>query len=127
MLNGVLSWMCKINCFDIKINKADLEAPLKISDTYFVKRPVVASKAFLLICLGQNVKALVYRRKQICPLNINTFTLNASISTNEVSMFKLAIEVCFKNNFESIHAIFLSPGSTKSVYSFGTPGTIRVR
>ena len=33
-------------------------------------------------------------------------------------MFKLAIEVCFENFFELIHAIFLLVGSTKSVYFF---------
>ena len=29
----------------------------------------------------------------MCPLKIDIFTLNALISTNKVSMFKLAIEV----------------------------------
>ena len=70
------------------------------------------------ICLGQNVKFLVWRWRQICPLKINIFTLNALISTNKVSMFKLAIEVCFENYFGLIHAIFLLLGSTKSVYFF---------
>ena len=74
------------------------------------------------ICLGQSTKALVWRWTQICPLKINIFTLSAASSTNEVSMFKLAIEVCFENNFGLIHAIFLSLGSTKSGYFFGTPG-----
>ena len=37
-------------------------------------------------------------------------------------MFKLVIEVCFKNYFGSIHAIVLPLESTKSVYFFGTPG-----
>ena len=32
----------------------------------------------------------------MCPLKINIFTLNGPISTNEVSMFKLAIEVLLK-------------------------------
>ena len=36
-------------------------------------------------------------------------------------MFKLDIEVYFKNNFELIQAIFPSLGTTKSVYFFGTP------
>ena len=72
------------------------------------------------ICLGQNVKAKRWR--QICPLKTNIFTLNAPISTNEVSMFNLAIEVCFENHFGLIRAIFLSLGSSKSVYFFGTPG-----
>ena len=58
------------------------------------------------ICLGQNAKALVSRWRQICPLKINIFTLNAPISTNEVSMFKLVIEVCFENHSGLIHAIF---------------------
>ena len=70
------------------------------------------------ICLGPNAKALVSRWRQICPLKINIFTLNAPISTNKVSMFKLSIEVCFENNFGSIHAIFLLLGLTKSVYFF---------
>ena len=70
------------------------------------------------ICLGQNAKALVSMWKQICPLKINIFTLNAPISTNKVSIFKLAIEVCFENYFGLIHAIFLLLGSTKSVYCF---------
>ena len=70
------------------------------------------------ICLGPNVKSLVSRWKQICPLKINIFTLNALISTNKVSMFKLAIEVCFENYFGLIHAIFSLLGSTKSVYFF---------
>ena len=70
------------------------------------------------ICLGQSAKALVWRWRQICPLKIDIFTLSAPISTNEVSMFKLAIEVCFENHFGLIHAIFLSLGSTKSGYFF---------
>ena len=70
------------------------------------------------ICLGQSAKALVWRWRQICPLNIDIFTLSAPNSTNEVSMFKLAIEVCFENHFGLIHAIFLSLGSTKSGYFF---------
>ena len=82
----------------------------------FVRR---ASK----VCFGQNVKALAKRCGQICPLEINTFTFNAPMSTNEISMFKLAIEVCFKKHFEFIHVIFLSLGLTISVYFFGTPGS----
>ena len=70
------------------------------------------------ICLGPNVKSLVSRWKQICPLKINIFTLNALISTNKVSMFKLAIEVCIENYFGLIHAIFLLLGLTKSVCFF---------
>ena len=42
------------------------------------------------ICFDENVKALVWRWWQICALKISIFTLNAPISTNEVSMFKLA-------------------------------------
>ena len=57
----------------------------------------------------------------MCPLEINIFTLNVPISTNEVSMFKLATEVCFENHFGLIHAIVLSLGSTKSRYFFGHP------
>ena len=70
------------------------------------------------ICLGPKAKALVSRWKQICPLKINIFTLNAPISNNKVSMFKLTIEVCFESCFGLIHAIFLLLGSTKSVYFF---------
>ena len=70
------------------------------------------------ICLRQNIKALVWRWRQICASKINIFTLNAPISANEVSIFKLAIEVCVENHFGLIHAIFLSLGSTKSVYCF---------
>ena len=70
------------------------------------------------ICLGQSAKALVWRWRQICPLKIDIFTLSAPNSTNEVSMFKLAIKVCFENHFGLIHAIFLSLGSTKSGYFF---------
>ena len=70
------------------------------------------------IRLGQSAKALVWRWRQICPLKIDIFTLSAPNSTNEVSMFKLAIEVCFENHFGLIHAIFLSLGSTKSGYFF---------
>ena len=78
------------------------------------------------ICLGQNAKALVWRWRQICHLKIDIFTLSAPNSTNEVSMFKLAIKVCFENHFGLIHAIFLSLGSTKSGYFFfGTPGSNR--
>ena len=58
----------------------------------------------------------------MCPLKINIFTLNAPISTNEVSMFKLTIEVCVETYFGLIHVIFLSLGSTKSVYFYGKPG-----
>ena len=70
------------------------------------------------ICLGQSAKALVWRWRQICPLKIDIFTLSAPNSTNEVSMFKLAIKVCFENHFGLIHAIVLSLGSTKSGYFF---------
>ena len=70
------------------------------------------------IRLGQSAKALVWRWRQICPLKIDIFTLSALNSTNKVSMFKLAIEVCFENHFGLIHAIFLSLGSTKSRYFF---------
>ena len=70
------------------------------------------------ICLGQSAKALVWRWRQICPLKIDIFTLSAPNSTNEVSMFKLAIKVYFENHFGLIHAIFLSLGSTKSGYFF---------
>ena len=70
------------------------------------------------ICLGQSAKALVWRWRKICPLKIDIFTLSAPNSTNEVSMFKLAIKVCFENHFGLIHAIFLSLGSTKSGYFF---------
>ena len=73
------------------------------------------------ICLGQNVNSLVWRWRQICPLKTNIFTLNVPILTNEVSLFKFAIEVCFENHFGLIHALFLSLGSTKCVYFFGTP------
>ncbi len=58
------------------------------------------------ICLAANAKALVSRWRQICPLKINICTLNEPISTNEVSMFKLAIEVCFENHSGVILAIF---------------------
>ena len=70
------------------------------------------------ICLGQSVRALVSRWRQICPLRINIFTLNEPVSKNKVSKFKLAIEVCFENHFGLIHAIFLLLGSTISVYFF---------
>ena len=70
------------------------------------------------ICLGQNVKALLWRWREICPLKSNIFTVNAPISTNEISMFKLAIEVCFENHFGFIRAVFSSQGSSKSVYFF---------
>ena len=70
------------------------------------------------IPLGQSAKALVWRWRQISPLKIDIFTLSEANSTNEVSMFKLAIEVCFENHFDLIHAIFLSLGLTKSGYFF---------
>ena len=70
------------------------------------------------ICLGQSAKALVWRWRQICPLKIDIFTLSAPNSTNEVSMFKLAIKVCFEDHFGLIHARVLSLGSTKSGYFF---------
>ena len=66
----------------------------------FLNASVVPSSSFVdfihctsRICLGQNVKALVWRWRQICPLKTNIFTLNAPISGNELSMFKLAIEM----------------------------------
>ena len=62
------------------------------------------------ICLGPNAKALVSRWRQICPLKINIFTLNEPISTNEVSMFKLAIEVCFENHSGVIQRYILVAG-----------------
>ena len=71
-----------------------------------------------IICLCQNVKALFWRWRQILRLKINILTLNAPISTNEVSMSKLAIEVCFEYHFGLIRDIFPSLGSTKSVYFF---------
>ena len=70
------------------------------------------------IFLGQSAKALVWRWRQIRPLKIDIFTLSAPNSTNEVSMFKLAIKVCLENHFGLIHAMFLSLGSTKSGYFF---------
>ena len=39
-------------------------------------------------------------------------------------MFKLVIELCFKNYFESIHAIVIPFESTESAYFFGTPGRL---
>ena len=54
------------------------------------------------ISLGQNVKVLIYRWRQIRPFKI--FTLSASLSTKEVSMFKLAINICFETYFGLIHA-----------------------
>ena len=59
----------------------------------------------------------------MCPLRINILALNTLISKSDVSKFKLAIEVCFRNYFELIHDVVLSQGSTKSVYLFGTPDT----
>ena len=53
---------------------------------------------------------------KLCPLKNDIFTLNAPISANEVSMFRLAIEVYSKTKFGLIHAMFLSLGSTKSAY-----------
>ena len=98
---------------------------------YFENTSVLPSSDFVdfihrasRICLGQNVKALVWRWRLICPLKINIFTLNAPISANEVSMFMLAIKVCFENYFGLIHAIYLSLGSTKFVYFFGTTGIL---
>ena len=80
------------------------------------------------IRLGQSAKALVWRWRQICPLKIDIFTLSAPNSTKEVSMFKLAIEVCIENHFGLIHAIFLSLGSTKSGYFFlGHPVYIKLK
>ena len=132
ILKGVLSpmnSMFKLNCrYDIEMNEADFGALLtKRSHVGCISlnASVMPSSNFVdfihcvsRICLGQNVKALVWRRKQICPLKPNIFTLKTPISTNEVSMLKLAIEVCFENHFGSIHAIFLSLGSSKSVYFF---------
>ena len=65
----------------------------------------------------------------LATLNINTYipTLNSPISTNEVSMFKLAIEECFANHCGLIPPIFLSLGSTKSEYFFWTPGISKRR
>ena len=57
----------------------------------------------------------VLRWRQICPLKLNVFTLNALISTKKVSMFKLVIKVCFDNHFGLIYTIFLSLGSMKSI------------
>ena len=99
------------------MNEADFEAPLTICLTnincILENTSVVPSSNFVdfilsasRICLGQNVKSLTWRGRQICPLKIKIFTLNAPISTNEVSMFKLVIEVCFENHSGLIHAIF---------------------
>ena len=43
-------------------------------------------------------------------MKTNIFTLNAPILTNEVSMFKIAIEVCSENHFGLIHATIESLG-----------------
>ena len=120
--------MFKLNYrYDIEMNEDDFAAPLTIGLTWavFLNASVVPSSNFVdfihctsRICLCQNVKALVWRWRQICHLKINIFTLNAPISTNEVSMSKLAIEVCFENQFGLIRAFFLSLGSTKSIYFF---------
>ena len=59
----------------------------------------------------------------MCAMNINIFTQRTDMNkrfANDVSMCKLAIEVCFEINFGLIHAIFLSLGSTKSVLFFRT-------
>ena len=110
----------------VEINKADFGAALTMGLTcILLNTSVVQSSNFVdfihcasRIRLGQYVKALVWRWGQICPLKINIFTLTAQISTNEASTFKLAIDVSFENNFGLIRAMFLSLGSTKSVYFF---------
>ena len=40
-------------------------------------------------------------------------------------MFKLDVEVCFQNYFVLIPAMLLLLGSIRSIYFFGTPGTLR--
>ena len=70
------------------------------------------------ICLGQKRQSYGKEVEANLSFKINIFTLNAPISVNEVSMFKLAIEECFKNHFDLMHAVLLSLGSTKSVYFF---------
>ena len=76
------------------------------------------------IPLGQSAKALVWRWRQICPLKIDIFTLSAPNSTNEVSMFKLAIEVCFENHFgfDSRYILIARVDQIRILF-FGTPGT----
>ena len=91
-----------------------LENTSVVPSSDFVDNVHCASRS----CLGPNAKALVWRWRQICPLTIHIFTLNAPISTNEVSMFKLVIEVCFEKHSGLIHATFWSLGSTKSVCFF---------
>ena len=107
------------------MNEADFGAPLTHINCILENTSGVPSSNLVdffhsasRICLGQSAKALVWWWRQICPLKINIFTPSAPISTNKVSMFKLAIEVCFENHFGLIHAIFLSLGSTKSGYFF---------
>ena len=99
--------MFKLNCrYDIEMNEDDFAAPLTIGLLWvvFLNASVDFIHCTSRICLGQNDKALVWRWRQICHLKINIFTLNAPISTNEVSMSKLAIEVCFENHFGLIRA-----------------------
>ena len=75
------------------------------------------------IPLGQSAKALVWRWRQICPLKIDIFTLSAPNSTNEVSMFKLAIEVCFENHFGFYSRyILIARVDQLRILFFGTPG-----
>ena len=79
----------------------------------------------LRIPLGQSAKALVWRWRQICPLKIDIFTLSAPNSTNDVSMFKLAIEVCFENHFgfDSCYILIARVDQIRILF-FGTPGIL---
>ena len=79
------------------------------------------------IPLGQSAKALVWRWRQICPLKIDIFTLSAPNSTNKVSMFKLAIEVCFENHFgfDSRYILIARVDQIRILF-FGTPGSMLV-
>ena len=47
--------------------------------------------------IGQNLKALVWRWREIWTFKINISTLNAPMSTNMLFIFKLTIEDYFKN------------------------------
>ena len=66
------------------------------------------------VCLGRGAGALVWRWGRACPLGVGVFALGAPISAGGVSVFGLALEVCFGGHFGLIRAVFLSLGSARS-------------
>ena len=78
--------------------------------------------------LGQTRKAQVWRWRQGWIYKINIPTSSASVSTNEVLVFKLTIKDCSEGYQEQIRSKFLPLALIKSIAFFsGTTGILKER